>query len=271
MKVSITDPADPRIRDYLGLRDHQLRRQRESPGGDLAGVFIAEGVPVVERALAAGYKLKSVLIDALRGEKIPDKVPSDVPHFFAGAEVVHEVTGMHLHRGLISVFYRKELPWPEALLESARRVVVLENVTNPTNLGVIVRSAAALGMDALLLDPRSCDPLYRRALRVAMGEAFSLPHARTHYLPGGLDPLRRSGFRLAALTPGPDSIPINDYSVMPDEKLAVVLGAEGPGLTPETLAAVDDRLSIPMSNGVDSLNVGSAAAVAFYAINKAGG
>jgi tRNA G18 (ribose-2'-O)-methylase SpoU len=268
VKVSITDPADPRILDYLGLRDHQLRRQRESPGGDLAGVFIAEGALVVERALLAGYELKSLLIDATRGEKIPDLVPDDVPHFFAGTEVVHEVTGMHLHRGLIAVFYRKELPAANEILAHARRVVVLENVTNPTNLGVIVRSAAGLGMDALLLDPTSCDPLYRRALRVAMGEAFSLAHARVNFLPAGLDPVRRNGFSVVALTPDADAQPIDEYPVTADEKLALVLGAEGPGLTQATLAKVDDRVSIPMRNGVDSLSVGAAAAVAFYALTR---
>ena len=268
VKVTIVDPADPRILDYIGLRDHQLRRQREEPGGDLAGVFIAEGALVVERALAAGFQLKSVLIDASRGEPIPAVVPPDVPHYFAGPAVVQEVTGIHLHRGLISVFYRAELPSAEELLATAHRVVVLENVTNPTNMGVIVRSAAGLGIDALLLDPRSCDPLYRRALRVAMGEAFSLPHARLGYLPSGLDPLRRNGFRITALTPGNDATPIDQFAAAPEEKVALLLGAEGPGLTQPTLDLVDERLSIPMENGVDSLNVGAAAAVAFYAITR---
>ncbi len=268
MKISIIDPADPRILDYIGLRDHQLRRQRESPGGDLAGVFIAEGALVVERALLAGYRLKSLLIDATRGEPIPAMVPPDVPHYFAGPDVVLEVTGIHLHRGLISVFYRKELPYPEEVLAAARRIVVLENVTNPTNLGVIVRAAAGLGMDGLLLDPRSCDPLYRRSLRVAMGEAFALPHARINRLPMGLDPVRRAGFRIAALTPDATATPIDQIVIPPDEKFAILLGAEGPGLSDAALAAVDERVVIPMQNGVDSLNVGSAAAVAFYALTR---
>ncbi len=268
MKISITDPADPRILDYIGLRDHQLRRRREAPGGDLAGLFIAEGALVVERAISAGFELKSLLIDATRGEPIPDTVPDDVPHFFAGADVVHEVTGMHLHRGLIAVFYRRELPCPDDVLDPARRVVVLENVTNPTNLGVIVRSAAGLGIDALLLDPSSCDPLYRRALRVAMGEAFNLPHARINFLPAGLDPIRRRGFRVVALTPSGGATSIDEFAADPDDRVALVLGAEGPGLTPEVLAAVDERVTIPMCNGVDSLNVGAAAAVAFYAITR---
>lgn len=268
MKISIIDPADPRILDYIGLRDHQLRRRREAPGGDLAGVFIAEGALVVERALQAGFELKSLLIDATRGEPIPDAVPDDVPHFFAGADVVQEVTGMHLHRGLIAVFYRKDPPLPEEVLDPARRVVVLENVTNPTNLGVIVRSAAGLGVDALLLDPSSCDPLYRRALRVAMGEAFNLPHARVNFLPAGLDPIRRFGFRIIALTPATGATPIDEFAAEADERVALVLGAEGPGLTAGTLAAVDERVAIPMRNGVDSLNVGAAAAVAFYAITR---
>ena len=270
MKVSITDPADPRIHDYLGLRDHQLRRQRESPGGDLAGVFIAEGALVVDRALHAGFELKSVLIDARRGEAIPSGVPNDVPHFIAGPDVVQEVTGMQLHRGLIAVFYRKPLPYPDEILTEARRVVVLENVTNPTNLGVIVRAAAGLGMDALILDPLSCDPLYRRALRVAMGEAFNLPHARTNVLPSGLDPLWRRGFRVLALTPADGATPINELQVNEDQPLAIILGAEGPGITARTLEEVPEHVSIPMKKGVDSLNVGAAAAVAFYALARAG-
>ncbi|HSR46293.1 MAG TPA: RNA methyltransferase [Acidimicrobiia bacterium] len=268
VKVSIIDPADPRILDYIGLRDQQLRRQREAPGGDLAGVFIAEGALVVERALRAGFELKSVLIDATRGEPIPDSVPRDVPHYFAGRAVVNEVTGIHLHRGLISVFYRKELPPAEELLAESRRVVILENVTNPTNMGVIVRSAAGLGIDALLLDPRSCDPLYRRALRVAMGEAFSLPHARVGYLPPGLDPARRYGFRIVALTPAAGATPIDEFQASADERVALLLGAEGPGLTRATLDVVEERLTIPMRAGVDSLNVGAAAAIAFYAITR---
>ena len=266
MKVSITDPADPRIVDYIGLRDHQLRRQRESPGGDLAGVFIAEGGLVVERALDAGFKLKSLLIDATRGEPIPSAVPRDVPHYFAGPAVVQEVTGIHLHRGLIAVFYRKPLPYADGILARARRVAVLENVTNPTNLGVIVRSAAGLGMDGLLLDPRSCDPLYRRALRAGMGEAFQLPHARVNVLPAGLDPVRRHGFRVVALTPGLSATPIDELVVEDEEKIALVLGAEGPGITQETKSAIDEHVSIPMRNGVDSLNVGVAAGVAFFAL-----
>lgn len=269
VKISITDPADPRITDYLGLRDHQLRRQREAPGGDLAGVFIAEGALVVERALAAGFKLKSLLIDARRGEAIPAAVPDGVDHYFAGPDVVQEVTGMQLHRGLIAVFYRKELPYPDELLAHARRVVVLENVTNPTNMGVIVRSAAGLGMDALLVDPSSCDPLYRRALRVAMGESFNLPHARVNFLPSGLDPLLRHGYRIVALTPGHRAVSIENFVAGSDDRIALVLGAEGPGVSAATLDAIEEHVSIPMANGVDSLNVGAAAAVAFYAVTRA--
>ncbi len=148
----------------------------------------------------------------------------------------------------------------------ARRVVLLEDVNNHTNVGAIVRSASALGIDALLLDPDSCDPLYRRSLRISMGEALSLPHARTDPLPAGLAPLREAGFVLAALTPGPEAVDIAILAAAGHERLALMLGAEGPGLSPAVLAEADVQVRIPLAAGVDSLNVAAAAAIAFYVI-----
>lgn len=266
--VPVDDPDDPRVVEYLGLRDHDLRRRREGPGGDLAALFIAEGDLVVERAVRAGYRLRSVLIDATRSTPLPDVVTPDVPVFAAGPDVVRRITGMPMHRGLLAAFHRGPERVAADVTAAATRLVVLENVNNPTNLGVIARSAAGLGADGLLLDPSCCDPLYRRASRVAMGEVFALPWARTRRFPGGLDDLVDAGFRLIALTPDPTAAPIDDLDLAPDERAALLLGAEGPGLSPEAFALVHDRVRIPIRPGVDSLNVGAAAAIACYVLGR---
>lgn len=267
-RIAVDDPDDPRIADFRGLRDHALRRRREGPGGDLAGIFVAEGDVVVERALRAGYPIRSVLVDATRTAPLPAALPADVAVHAAGPEVVRAITGMAVHRGIMAVMGRLPLATPEALLEQAHRVVVLEGVVNPTNLGVIARSAAALGAEALLLDPTSVDPLYRRASRVAMGEVFALPHARLPRFPAGLDPVRAAGFTTLALTPDPEADPIDDLVLGPEEQVALVLGAEGTGLTDATLAGVDRTVRIPMHHGVDSLNVAAAAAIACFVLNR---
>ena len=264
----VDDPDDPRIEEFLGLRDHELRRRREGPNGDLAGIFIAEGDLVVERAVRAGYQLGSVLVDATRTLPLPAAIGPDVPVYAAGQEVVLKITGMAMHRWLIASLDRgPDRPVGE-VLAGATRVVVLENVNNPTNLGVIARSAMGLGADALLLDPSCCDPLYRRASRVAMGEVFALPWARTARFPDGLDPVVDAGFTLLALTPDPDAEPIDDLAFAPDEKVALVLGAEGPGLTDQTMDRIGRRVRIPLHGGVDSLNVGAAAAIACYVLGR---
>lgn len=266
--IRVDDPSDPRIEEFLGLRDHELRRRREAPGGELHGIFIAEGDLVVERALRAGYRLRSVLVDATRTLPLPTAIPADVPVYAAGQEVVLRITGMAMHRGLIASLDRGPDRRLDEVLAGATRVVVLENVNNPTNLGVIARSAMGLGADALLLDPSCCDPLYRRASRVAMGEVFALPWARTRRFPDGLDPIVDAGFTLLALTPDPRAESIDDLRFAPDEKVALVLGAEGPGLTEETMGRVGRRVRIPLHAGVDSLNVGAAAAIACYVLGR---
>ncbi|MFN8019853.1 MAG: RNA methyltransferase [Acidimicrobiales bacterium] len=268
MPTSIEDPADPRIEEFLGLRDHELRRRREAPGGDMAGVFIAEGDLVLERAVRAGYRLRSVLVDATRTLPLPDVVGPEVPVYAASEAVVLRITGMAMHRGLIASLDRgPDRPLAE-VLAGATRIVVLENVNNPTNLGVIARSAMGLGADALVLDPSCCDPLYRRASRVSMGEVFALPWARAGRFPAGLAPIVDAGFSLLALTPDPAAEAIDDVVLAPDDKVALVLGAEGPGLTDETMAQVDRRVRIPLHGGVDSLNVGAAAAIACYVLGR---
>lgn len=266
--IAVDDPADPRIEEFLGLRDHELRRRREAPGGDLAGIFIAEGDLVLERAVRAGYRLRSVLIDATRTQPLPAAVGAGAPVYAAGPEVVLQITGMAMHRGLIASLDRGPERTAAEVLAGATRAVVLENVNNPTNLGVIARSAMGLGADALLLDPSCCDPLYRRASRVSMGEVFALPWARTGRLPAGLAPLREHGFSLLALTPDPAAERIDDLELGADDKVALLLGAEGPGLTEDTMAEVDRRVRIPLHGGVDSLNVGAAAAIACFVLGR---
>lgn len=269
-RVPVTDPDDERIREFIGLRDHALRRRREGRGGDLAGVFVAEGDVVVQRALRAGYALRSALVDATRTTPLPDEVPGDVTVFAAGPAVLERITGLGVHRGVLAAFDRRPVPPPADVLAAARRVVVLENVVNPTNIGVIARSAAAFGYDGLLLDHSCCDPLYRRASRVAMGEVFGVPHAWLGRLPDGLAVVRAHGFAVVALTPdgGAEDIDAVVASFGPDDRVALLLGAEGHGLAAATMEAADRRARIPISPAVDSLNVGAAAAVALYALRQ---
>lgn len=266
----VDDPADPRLAVFMGLRDHDLRRRREAPGGDMQGVFVAEGELVAGRALAAGYQALSALVDGARDDPLPPGLPAAVPVHRVGPAVVAAVTGYQTHRGALVAFARRRLPTPAEVLVSARRVVVAEGVVNPTNMGVILRSAAALGVDALLLDPTSCDPLYRRANRASMGLGFALPHARLRPLPDGLAPLREAGFTVVALTPTPDAVDLHAWAdgIAPDVRVAMVLGSEGPGLTEATEAAADVRARIPLAVGVDSLNVGVAAGIACYVLGR---
>lgn len=274
-RIEIIDHEDPRIFVFQGLRDHTLRQERELPGGEMASWFIAEGDLVVERALAAGYELDCILIDGKRNKPFGDAIGDDVPIYACAPNVLQHITGYHLHRGCVACFKRKPLLDVEDVVADARNLLVCEGVMNPTNMGVILRCAAGLGIDAFLLDPTCCDPLYRRSGRVSMGEAYALPYARLEAFPAGLDVLRTHGVRLLALTPGDPDVPgrealdIAELVVERDERVALLLGSEGPGLTAGTLEAVHQRVRIPMSRNVDSINVGSAAAVAFYALQQA--
>jgi tRNA G18 (ribose-2'-O)-methylase SpoU len=274
--VPIDDPRDPRIAPFVGLRDRELAR-RVVPGR--RGVFIAEGDVVAERAARAGYEPLAVLVDATRTDPLPPGMDAGVPVYAATPAVLQRITGLGVHRGLLACFERRPPPPAAEVLDAARRVVVLERVSNPTNLGVILRSAAALGMDAVLLDPTCSDPLYRRTARVAMGEGYGFPWAWIPRLPGGLDVLRAHGFRLIALTPGDGAVPLDELALggagdggvdRRDERLALLFGAEGPGLSPGTLAAADVQAGIPMRGAVDSLNVGVAAGIAFWVLGRAG-
>ncbi|HUR15389.1 MAG TPA: RNA methyltransferase [Mycobacteriales bacterium] len=260
MEELITDPADPRLADYLGLTD-AVRRTRHEPE---EGFFIAEGVPVMQRAAQAGYALRSVLLADNR--PLPERLP-EAPVYRATYDVLHAVTGFHVHRGALASFSRQPLPSAADLLAEATRVVVLESVNNATNLGAIFRSTAGLGIDAVLLSQDCCDPLYRRAVRVSMGEVLALPYAYLDW-PEGLADLRTAGFRVLALTPAADATRLEEVVLADDERVALLLGAEGPGLSADALAGSDLRVRIPMARGVDSLNVASAAAVACWVVGR---
>lgn len=258
--IPIDDPADPRIEVFLGLRDHHARQLREQPGGDMAGQFICEGDLVIERAVQHGFTLRSILLSARRTKPLPDAFASaDV--FAANDEVLTTVTGRPELREPLACFVRPPLPAADGLLEQHHTFAILEGVNNPNNLGVIMRNAAALGIDAVLLDPTCGDPLYRRAIRASMGQVFALPHARLDSLPEALAAVHDRGVETIALTPRGD---IELHDVAPAGRVALLLGAEGPGLTDATLDAVTTRARIRMHNDVDSLNVAAAAAIAFH-------
>jgi tRNA G18 (ribose-2'-O)-methylase SpoU len=261
--IPITDPADERLADYRALTDVELRTRWEPPHG----LFIAEGELVLGRALRAGYRPRSLLVDARRVGQVPDVA---APLYAASQDVLEATTGFHVHRGILGSFHRRPLPDPATVLARATRVAILEDVNNHTNLGAVFRGAAALGMDAVLLSPSCADPLYRRSVRVSMGEVFAVPYARLEPWPSALDAVRAAGFTVLALTPAPDALPIQQVSTAARRRPALLLGAEGSGLSRAALAASDARVVIPMRNGVDSLNVAAAAAVAFWELTRAG-
>ena len=265
MQNEIDDPTDPRLDVFLGLRDHHARQQREQPGGDMAGNFIAEGVSVIERGLAHGYELTSVLCDARRADRL-SPVVRDTNVLTAKGEVLTAVTGRPELRDPLACFVRPTLADPVSLLRVGTRFAVLEGINNPNNLGVIMRNAAALGVDAVLLDPTCADPLYRRAIRSSMGQVFAIPHARIGELPDAIGLFREHDVTTIALTPSAD-VDLRDLET-PGNKIAVLLGAEGPGLTSATMQAADLRVRIEMSHDIDSLNVANAAAIAFWVVQS---
>jgi tRNA G18 (ribose-2'-O)-methylase SpoU len=261
----VEDPADARLADYIGLTD-VVRRVRHEPA---EGFFIAEGQLVMRRAALAGCRPRSLLLAPNRvDDLLPELQALDCPAYVASAEVLHAVTGFHVHRGALASFDRPAERSAREVLANARRVLVLEEVNSPTNLGAVFRSAAALGMDGVLLSPTSCDPLYRRAVRVSMGEVFAVPYAYLHPWPSALDSLQDNGFRLLAMTPAADAVRLDDVPIAPDDRVALLLGAEGPGLTAQAQGASDLRVRIPMAAGVDSLNVAAAAAVGCWAVGR---
>lgn len=260
--IRVEDPGDPRLADYVALTDVELRRRREPA----EGLFVAEGEKVIRRAVAAGYPMRSCLLEDRWLPALEDLLASvDAPVYVASRELLEAVTGYVVHRGALAAMARKPLPTAEELTAGANRLAVLEDVNDHTNVGAAFRSAAALGIDAILVTPRCADPLYRRSIKVSMGAVFQVPWTRISPWPGQIDMLREAGFTTAALVLGEDAITLDELAARRSERLALIFGSEGDGLRPSTIAAADVSVRIPMSGGVDSLNVAAAAAVAFYA------
>lgn len=263
----ITDPDDRRVDDYRRLHDARARRLMERPDDDSPGFFVAEGAHALQRLLASRRRLRSVLVDAIRLEALAGVLAGlEVPVLVADQPTLRAVAGFPVHRGVLAAADRWVLPDPAEVLAGAQRVAVLEDINDHENLGVIFRSAGSLGVDAVLLSPLCCDPLYRRSVRVSMGHVLAVPWTRLDPWPEALDRVAGAGFSMVALTPTADAEPLTGWSPAAGERVAVLLGAEGPGLSPDALAAAHRRLTIPMRRAEDSLNVGSAAAIAFYAL-----
>lgn len=260
--IDVDNAADPRLDSFRDL--NSVDRRPDLPSGK--GLVIAEGVLVAQRMLASRFQPFALLgTDRRLAELAADLKPVDVPYYRASAEVMAEVVGFHLNRGVLAASRRPEELSAAELMQSARTVAVLEGVNDHENLGSIFRNAAGMGVDAVLFGSGCADPLYRRAVRVSMGHALLVPFARLPEWPKSLYRLRDNGFRLLAMTPAGDSQALADaIPSLRDEKVALMVGAEGPGLTDVALRASDVRVRIPMANGTDSLNVATAAALAFY-------
>lgn len=270
--IEITDFCAPELDIYARLSEVQLRRLYEPE----PGIFLAESQIVIKRALAAGYEPVSFLAERQQVQELSEvlgKQMQGVPVYTAELSVLTRLTGYQLTRGVLCAMRRKRLPQAAEILKGKQRIVLLENVMNPTNIGAIFRSAAALNMDAVLLSAGCSDPLYRRAVRVSMGTVFQIPWT---YLDGaaekgvlpGIRQVRKAGFKVVSMALRDDSVSINDPALLAEEKLAIVLGTEGQGLLNETIADSDYTVRIPMSHGVDSLNVAAASAVAFWELGR---
>lgn len=304
--VAVPDAGDPRLADYVRLTDVHLRRSLEAP----AGLFIAEGQKVIRRAAAAGFVLRSMLVTADRAEAAMELAAGlagaasmagggpGYPVYVVPPEVAQGLTGYRVHRGALASVQRRPLPGVADVLAGARRIAVLEDIADHTNVGAIFRCVAALGFDGVILAPRCADPLYRRSVRVSMGAVFSVPYARMADWRGGLGELRAAGFRLLALTPAAGAVPIADARAAvaapdafglrqhtgeagpggagtaratgttagPVSRVALLLGSEGDGLSARWRDQADMNVAIPMSRGIDSLNVAAAAAIACYVL-----
>ena len=282
--IPITDLADPRLADYAHTTDVALKNAHRSEAGREHGLYLAESLLVLQRALRAGHVPRSVLalgtsVDEAT-EALAEAGHPDAPVFVGPGELLAELTGYLLHRGLIASMHRPALPSvPELLGDPAggsaggpaggpRRVVVIENVVDPTNVGAIFRSAGAIGADAVLVSPRCSDPFYRRAIRVSMGTVLQVPWTRAGEWSELGPQLREAGFHTAALALTPDAVSLRDFEAGVPERVALVLGTEGEGLSAEAIAAADTVVQIPMLHGIDSLNVAAASAVAMWAVSR---
>ena len=263
--IEISELSDPRLADYSHQTDVALRKATGAIGKD-PGIYLAESALVLERALRAGHQPRSALVlgDTVDQAQELLREHPDTPIFVGPGELLAELTGYILHRGLIASLNRPVLPDAAELLQQADTVVVLSNVVDPTNVGAIFRSVAGIGADAVLVTPDSSDPLYRRSIRVAMGSVFQVPWARIPHWPEGGALLREHGFQRVALALTPDALALQDFRA--SGKTALILGGEGYGLSDAVLAGTDVRVQIPMRGGIDSLNVAAASAVAIWSV-----
>lgn len=266
--IVIDDLTLPELKLYSGTSEVWLRRYYEPK----PGIFIAESPNVIYRALDAGYRPISLLIERKHAlGKAQDLIErcSNVPVYTADADLLEKITGFHLTKGIFCAMRRRELSTVDEVCFGAVRIAVLEDVVNPTNVGAVIRSAAALGFDAVLLTPACSDPLYRRCIRVSMGTVFQIPWTYLdHSTPEYVEELKSRGFATAAMALKEDTIGVDDPRLMAEEKLALILGSEGEGLKAETIRACDYTVKIPMAHGVDSLNVAAASAVAFWQLRR---
>lgn len=267
--VAIADPADERVSDYVGLNDPELRRRRERSEGSEGGFFIAEGALVIRQLLTSSYRVRSLLLTPTRFAALePALAGLEAPVYVAPPEVLNTVSGFHLHRGALASADRPARPDVLELAAATDLVVVTENVNDHENLGSLFRNAAAFGAGAVLLDPTTADPLYRRSIRVSMGHVLRVPFTVVPAWPAALWDLQGLGFEVVALTPTTGAEDLR--SVRPGGRRAVLVGAEGPGLSTAALGAADRRVRIPLAAGVDSLNVATALAVALHHLARPG-
>ncbi|MGJ6981144.1 TrmH family RNA methyltransferase [Aestuariimicrobium soli] len=273
--LELTDPADPRLGDYVNLRDTQLRKSMESEHG----FYIAEGHKIIRRAIESGHVPRSVVLAPRWIDGLRDVLdPIEVPVYVVTEALAEQVTGFHVHRGALASVRRPagndaDIATLLRLVEERRsaveggrvRIAILEDLVDHSNVGAAFRSAVALGVDALVVTPRCADPWYRRSIKVSMGAVFQVPWVRPHDWPGGIAELKRAGFFVAGMSLGEGAIALDDLVATDHPRLAMVFGNEGHGITHETDHLVDARVTIPMMGGIDSLNVAASSAVAFYA------
>ncbi|HWI32418.1 MAG TPA: RNA methyltransferase [Microbacterium sp.] len=260
--IRIDDPADPALADYRDLTDVALRRVLEPAGG----LYIAESAKVIERAIAAGHRPRSALVQEKWAADVVPLLPEGTPVFVVPAAVAEELTGYAIHRGALAAMHRPESPPVAEVVAAARLVVILEDIVDHTNVGAIFRAAAGLGADAVLVTPRCADPLYRRSVRVSMGTVFQVPWTRLPEWRDAREMLHAAGLHIAGLALADGAVTLDEFVAARHERVAVVFGAEGDGLSRRALEAADSIVTIPMAGGVDSLNVAAASAVTLWAL-----
>jgi len=263
--IPVTDPTDERLADYAALTDARLRKLYEHR----AGVLIAEGPNPVRALVDSPYPVRSLLLAEERVEQLADVVAAiDAPVYVVARDLLYEVVRFKLHQGVLACGGRLPAAGPAEVVAGTDRVALLEGLNDHENLGTLFRSARGLGVGGMLLGPGCADPLYRRTVRTSMGHVLHVPHARVDHLDVAFEVLETAGFTTVALTPDPDALDLRDVEVVDHQRIAILVGAEGPGLTDDALTRSDIRVRIPMDGGVDSLNVATAAAIAFHALRR---